>query len=178
VPRIVAALSFLALFLGACSSDGAGQACDPKGVELTEGDKLPDCSLPMIGGGDPMPLSDLEGQATVLNFWASWCAECLKEMPAIDRWSQEHEEVRVLGVNVVGPNGETEALGQEYFAERGVSYESLVDPMANLYAHFGTPDRPILPLTVVLDAAGVIAARKYGGLDEAGLDSLVKSALS
>lgn len=99
-------------------------------------------------------------------------------MPALDSYAKAHPEIRVLGVNVVGPNGETVENGRSYFAERGVDYDSIVDLDGDLYAHFASAARPIMPLTVIVDANGIVAARNFGGLTEASLDEKVTEALS
>ena len=166
------------LSLTACPADGGNGACPPSGEELREGDALPDCSFELIDGSDTIELSGLTGQATVLNFWASWCLACIKEMPAIDAYAKAHPEIQVLGVNVVGPNGETIESGASYFEDRGVDYESIVDLEGQLYDHFGSVERPIMPLTVIVDANGSVAARHFGELTEASLDEKVTEALS
>lgn len=173
--RSRAAIAVLALLVGATACTGSDDegACSPTRI-LREGDALPDCTFELIGGGT-MALSELQGQATVLNFWASWCLECLKEMPAFDRFDQAHPEVRVLGVNAL-IQGETAEAGASYFEERGVGYDSIVDPEGQLYAHFSA--RVLLPATVIVDANGVVAARHFGALSEQGLDEKVAEALA
>lgn len=168
----------LSLSLTACGGGTSQGACSPGGEELREGDALPDCSFEMIDGSETVALASLTGQATVLNFWASWCLACIKEMPAIDAYAAAHPEIRVLGVNLLGPNGETAELGRSFFEGRGVDYDSIADPDGQLYDHFGSVERPIMPLTVIVDANGIVAARHFGELTEASLDDKVTEALS
>jgi thiol-disulfide isomerase/thioredoxin len=175
VPRSRALFALLLAAASACTSS-PGVGCAPERI-LREGDRLPDCTLESLDGTGEVKLSSLTGSATLLNFWASWCIACLQEMPTIDAYATAHREVRVLGIDVADVNGETVEAARRYFAERGVSYESLVDFGGRLYGHFGSAVRPTMPLTVVLDADGVIAARHFGELDAEGLDALVSDAL-
>lgn len=154
--------------LGVCESDRF----------LKEGDALPTCRFETLPGDSVVALDDLRGTPTVLNFWASWCVACRKEMPAFDAYASAHPEVRLLGVDVIGVQGETLVAGRKYFAERGVRYESLADREGQFYGLFGTPVRPIMPLTVVLDDEGIVRARRFGELTQGELETLVKDALA
>ena len=49
--------------------------------------------------GKPMTLSDHRGKWVVINFWASWCSPCVKELPDFDSLAQEKPEVQFIGVN-------------------------------------------------------------------------------
>lgn len=180
MPRFLAGC--LALLV-ACSAGGLeGSRTDLGSCSATqilrEGDRLPDCRFETLAGGQVVATSDLEGRPTVLNFWASWCLACQKEMPAIDRYAAANPEVRVLGVDVIGVQGETLEAGRAYFARRGVSYESLADRDGQFYGLFGTTSRPIMPLTIVLDEEGVVRGRRFGELTQAELAELVDTALA
>ena len=63
--------------------------CPPLGQQSTAATALPDLELPCLGsagGSAPaLPLRRLTGTPTVLNLWASWCAPCREELPALAR---------------------------------------------------------------------------------------------
>ncbi len=50
--------------------------------------------------GTQFTLSGLQGKWVLVNFWAPWCPPCLEEMPALDKFQQQHRNVQVIGVAV------------------------------------------------------------------------------
>jgi peroxiredoxin len=170
----------LVLLLG-CSSGGqvASELGECRASKiLKEGDRLPDCRFETLDGSSVVATADLVGKPTVLNFWASWCLACQKEMPALDRYSTETPEVRVLGIDVIGLQGETLEAGRRFFERVGVTYDSLADREGQFYGLFGATARPIMPFTIVLDAEGAVAARRFGELTFEEIQELVDEALS
>src|SRR5690606_40121736 len=90
--------------------------------------KAPDWALPVIHGGEPgnrIRLSDLRGSVVVLDFWASWCAPCKKQMPILDRVSRAYADEKVV---IVGINTDAQrSLALDYLRQRPTSYASLYD---------------------------------------------------
>lgn len=148
----VALLLFAALRLGA--------------EEQPELREAPDFSLPSLHDEDEtISLAAYRGQPVVLNFWASWCAPCRKELPAFQKVSEATEgEVAFLGVDHQdGRNGALRML-----EETGVEYPSVFDPggqLAERYGLFG------MPSTVFISADGRILETRTGELTE---DQLVE----
>ena len=126
-----------------------------------EGRRAPDFSMPSLQDeGGTITLADFRGQPVVLNFWASWCVPCRKEMPALQRVSEATEgQVAFLGVNHQdGRNGANRLL-----EETGVSYPSVFDPgggLAERYRLFG------MPSTFFISADGHILEEHTGELTE------------
>ncbi|MFP5225760.1 MAG: TlpA family protein disulfide reductase [Actinomycetota bacterium] len=174
-------LAMVLLVLAACATGGPvadelGDCSAPK--LLKEGDRLPECRFETLDGSEVVATSDLLGKPTLLNFWASWCLACQKEMPALDRYASETPEVRVLGVDVIGLQGESLEAGRRFFESMGVSYESLADRDGRFYGLFGATARPIMPFTIVVDAEGTVAARRFGELTFEEIRTLVDEALA
>ena len=99
----------------------------------------------------------------VLNFWASWCAPCRAEAPALERvWRQ----TRSLGVQFVGVNVKDDrSTAQVFERSRGLSYPSLYDQPGELAARFrGTLPPAAIPSTLVIDRHARVAARGLGRL--------------
>lgn len=131
---------------------------------------LPDLTLPCLGGGTDVNLSELRGPM-VLNLWASNCAPCRKEMPLLQQLHEDYDDVLVLGVNY-----------QERFPdfalkladEVGATYPSVADPGGNLAESKAAGNIVGLPWTVFVDAGGTVQGIKPGEITSyAALQDLV-----
>ena len=73
-----------------------------------------------------LSLTDLRGKVVVVNFWASWCAECRPEMPVLEGL---HRELAARGLAIVGINAREnkQAVGR-YAAELGLTFPLVLDP--------------------------------------------------
>src|SRR5699024_8530804 len=76
--------------------DEGGSSSDNLG--LGEGEKAPDFELETLDG-DKAKLSDYEGERVIVNFWATWCPPCRKEIPDLKQLYDE-EDVEILAVNM------------------------------------------------------------------------------
>ncbi|NNM35415.1 MAG: TlpA family protein disulfide reductase [Gemmatimonadetes bacterium] len=102
-------------------------ACVPSGG-LRQGDPLPEFSATSLLGGQPVSLSDYEGQVLLVNLWATWCVPCRTETPYLQSLYETYREegLRIVGISVdlESSVGEVEA----FIEEMGVSYDILLDP--------------------------------------------------
>lgn len=131
-----------------------------------------------IPGGGTAPaftLSDLEhtsarltlaafrGRPVIVNFWASWCTPCRKEMPLIEA-TYRHLSSRIAFVGI--DSNDTRSAAVAFAHEVGVSYPLAYDPGGSVASGYGLLG---LPTTVFVDANGRIVGRELGQLDPAGL---------
>ena len=113
--------------------------------------------------GRSMRLADLKGQVLVVNFWATWCAPCVKEMPTLAQLQTAFagQPVRVMAISLDRP--EDKALAQRFILKHGplAFYQ---DPQ---YAvPFSLDPRPEgVPVTVIYDRTGHERARLEGAAD-------------
>jgi thiol-disulfide isomerase/thioredoxin len=133
------------------------------------GERRPELSLPDLTG-QPVPLSRFNGQPLLLNFWASWCPPCVKEMPVLDEFARSHPDWAVVGIAV-----EPADAARDYLAEHPVSYPVLIgsDNSPDESRQFGNT-RGVLPYTVLIGADGRIVKRHAGAFDRGALEAWVE----
>ena len=131
-------------------------------IKLTPEDELPADGAPtfVTFDGQEVPLSNLQGTPTVVNFFSSTCTPCITEMPAFEEVYQElgDEQVAFLGLAVADRADDALALVDE----TGVTYPTAQDPETSVFTELGGS---VLPTTVLLDADGEIVATHHGELD-------------
>jgi cytochrome c biogenesis protein CcmG, thiol:disulfide interchange protein DsbE len=168
---LAAALGVLAL-LGDDEGDeasGAGDAAD-EGYELplSPTGEMPgsvaEVRLAALDGGDDRTLGELMGTTpVVVNFFASWCAPCVDEMPAFEDVHQALGD-QVSFVGLANQDSHDDALAT--VAATGVTYPTFDDPDASALTYFGGLT---MPTTVFIDAEGEVVDVNSGPLTEAEL---------
>lgn len=139
-------------------------------------------SPPLVGGpaphfnlkaleGQTIDLSDFKGRFVVLNFWATWCVPCIKEMP---EFQKAHESlspnVQIIGINLAESK---EKIG-EFVETYRLSFPVLMDEYGNVSQEYEVLH---LPVTYFISPDGVIRDKIFGGgitqkMIEARIDQL------
>lgn len=140
---------------------------------LGKGDAYQDVVLPDIAGRQRR-LSEWDGKARLLNFWATWCGPCVEEMPLLDAVNREHAgKLQVIGIALDDP----QAVAQ-FVHELGVDYPVLLDRPGpeDSSALYGDV-RGVLPYSVLIDAEGRIHATKAGSFQAQQLRDWIEPVL-
>ena len=147
---------------------------------LRAGDAVPDFTLQTLDG-ERVSFSTLKGRAVVLNFWATWCPPCRREMPLLDTVQKKYGD---RGLTIVGVDlDEPAAMVSAYAESIGVTYPIWVDvPVSRpgfdrtreVYNRFGGVG---LPTTFFIDPNGVIRDSHIGELNRAFLQNHVEAIL-
>ena len=126
---------------------------------------LPDFSMPDLDGNETS-IRSWPGQAMIVNFWATWCAPCLREIPLLSDYQRTHPDVQIVGIAV-----DSEDAVRNFAAEMPFSYPVLVGPRGfEAAAAFGA-EYVALPLTVFVAPDGRQLATQMGEVHAAQLEN-------
>ena len=169
----------IALFLAvAVSALAAGYWLYPwnRGVTADTGNvaQLMGATLPDMDGKS-QALAQWRGKVMVVNFWATWCPPCLKEIPEFVRMQGKFgpRGLQFVGIAIDNPD-----KVREFAAKFKMNYPVLVGEMEaiELVRKVGN-ERGGLPFTVIMDRKGRLIGTELGGLNEQKLTALIEPAL-
>lgn len=128
------------------------------------GRAAPNFTLVDLDGG-PVRLADLRGRPVIVNFWASWCAPCVREFPLLRAAAERHgDELAIVGIIYQDRSEDARS-----FMERmGATWPSAVDPGGEVAVSYGIHGPPE---SFFIDRAGIVVDRQIGELSAAGLDA-------
>ncbi|GGP99462.1 TlpA family protein disulfide reductase [Shewanella ulleungensis] len=117
---------------------------------LTIGDVAPDFTLKNQQGTN-LNLAEQRGEIILINFWASWCGPCRKEMPVLQKLQDKYQD---LGVQVWGVNVEQEnQAGKDFLADLDLSFSIFFDQTNSLSKTYQVE---AMPTTVIIDRDGKV----------------------
>lgn len=157
----------LIVVLGGYAISSAVFSKDRAGAPVA-GDKPP--AIKLLGlDGNVHTLADYKGKAVVINFWATWCTYCVKEMPALEaQWQKWRDEgVVILGINT----GEDEMTVRNFTEQTGVTFPILFDKDTEAVRDYGVVP---MPTTFFVDKNGKIFSVHQGELNLETLDEQIK----
>jgi cytochrome c biogenesis protein CcmG, thiol:disulfide interchange protein DsbE len=157
----LAAIALMPLAL----NGAAPPAMEPAKEKVAVGQPAPPFKLRLIKGGE-VTLDQLRGQVVVLNFWATWCVPCRKELPTLDRYYELRKDsgLRVYAVTTEDslPVFKLKALFELMHIEPVRSIKGPYDVLGNA-----------VPTNIVIDRKGVVRYAKAGAFTLDGLNELL-----
>lgn len=167
-----------ALGLGAGMLFTAWRAAPPESaaapVEALVGQPRPPFTL---GASDGRVVSagDFDGRVLLLNFWATWCQPCVREMPMLDEIQQAYG---ARGLSVVGVALDDVARARTFAEDLGVAYTILVGAGDTLATGLAYGNRAgLLPYSVLVDREGVVRWTHIGELERSELEEQIEARL-
>ena len=120
--------------------------------------------------GDEVSLSDYRGQWVVLNYWATWCAPCRKEIPELSELNDARTDIVVLGLAFEDTDIES---FDEFLKEFQPSYPLLLVDVTMPPEPFGAPK--VLPTTIILNPDGVPTKTFLGPVTREQIETFIDS---
>ena len=135
----------------------------PQAGELMkyDGQPLPDFSLQDLQG-QSHSLEAYRGKVVMVNFWATYCAPCIEEMPSMQRLQEKlgGKDFAILAVNMAEPRSDVEGFLQQH--DIRVEFPILLDPEGEVVSQWMIT---AVPTTFILGPAGRIRYGLFGGLE-------------
>ena len=121
--------------------------------------KLPKMSLKMLNGKSTNVYSFLEDGPILINFWATWCAPCIKEMKYLDKYNKKYAEsgFQIVSINTDTPRSLSKV--KSFVKSRKYSFEVLTDPKSEFIRKAGGK---VLPYLLLVNTDGTIFRRHMG----------------
>lgn len=135
-------------------------------------EKAPNFTLKTADGKD-LELARLQGKVVVLNFWATWCGPCRKEIPG---FLDVYNKYKAKGLEIVGISLDREgwSVVKPYIAKAKITYPVVVGDGDLAEAYGGIE---AIPTTFIVDRKGKIIKRHVGYMSKEDFDRFVSAAL-
>lgn len=147
---------FLWLFASLLPLLALSAGCNRGGHPRQIGNPAPDFTV--VDGSRTVALRSYRGKVVVLNFWASWCAPCVAEIPSLDALQKKMPQIVVLGVST----DEDAAAYQRFLAGHSIDYVTIRDGSQHSNHLYGTYR---FPETYIIDKQGRIRRKFIGPQD-------------
>lgn len=166
VVGVVVVAGVLGMWLLSGASGGVAYAGD-----IRAGGTLEHLELPMLQGEGTIDYASMSEEPLVINFFASWCPNCIAEMPAFEQVFQELDgRVGFLGIS----QSDAVSASIELAQQTGITYPAGIDPNGVFFNAAGGRG---MPTTIFVLPGGEIADVWVGGLDATTLSRLISEEL-
>lgn len=152
----------LGLALTGCMDDGikenTPEVQQESHGEIAIGDVAPDFTAELTDG-ESVTLSEVQDKVVLLNFWATWCGPCVREMPALEKLQEEYgDKLLVLAVNSMEDKGTVDS----FVEETGYTFPIAYDVNGEIGVKYPTTG---IPYTLIIGKDGIVKQVFVGAAD-------------
>lgn len=126
----------------------------------------------MTASGVPVSNSALSGKVVVLDFWATWCPPCRKQMPVLQDVKRANPDVAVVSVNVDDPGPDRKHLVQGYLMRNNLEFDVVYDD-GPLMTSFKVTRFPTM---IVVSPSGMVTYADSGFMTRSEIEALIREA--
>lgn len=149
------------------SSDGGSLKEEETNKELAKGVDAPDFTAELVEGGE-ITLSKQNGKIVLLNFWATWCGPCKRELPAFNNMHAKYgNDVQFMMVNLTDGSVDTVDGVKSFVSDNGYSFPLFLDVE---YQCMGAYSISGIPRTIFIASDGNIVYEQVGAISEENLE--------
>lgn len=152
----------------------AGNAAGAAPSTSLVGHPAPDFTLKVWNGtaNQTVHLADLKGKVVLVNFYASWCADCTEEVPLLQRFWQQYQASSVVFLGVAYQDHQADSLS--FLKQFNVTYPCGPDAGGTAATDYGVTG---VPETVLIDSHGIVVHHYTGAVDDGTLSKALQSLL-
>lgn len=169
---LIAAISVFAAGCGSTPSAGDKAGQQHMAQAAPDAMKASDLQLKTLDGKTAVSLKELyKDRPVYLNFWASWCPPCVREMPHIEALQKQYGDKIYFAAVTMDQNP---ADARAFIQDKGLTlpvYTGNLQAIAQLY------DVSAIPVSLLIGTDGTILAKHVGAMDEAELKQFLQPAL-
>ena len=151
------------LFLLICLALGANAF----GAELLVGSSAPDLQAKLLDSPETFQLAQKRGKVVIVNFWATWCAPCKAEMPALQAYLDQHKsdglEILAISMDEARDLAEVRKVAQKFTFPIALKSEANIKGLGRIWR---------MPSTFVIDKDGILRKNGHVGEPEVTLAEL------
>ena len=152
------------------ATESAADAVTPASPDAAAGPTMPTLKLPLVDG-TPYDLAAHRGKWVVVNFWATWCGPCLKEMPELSALDAMRDHIEVIGLAY--EEIDAEAM-QAFLKEHPVVYPIAIVDTFDPPKDFDTPRG--LPMTYLIGPDGKVVDKVVGPVTAKSIEAAIAKA--
>lgn len=152
----------------------AAPETDPPVMYYPDKNTAPDFTV-LNANGKKIRLSEKFGKPIIINFWATWCPPCKKELPDFDKLCKEYgDKVVFMMVNLTDGRRDTVEGTKSFVSKNGYTFPVYFDTENNGAAAYNVSS---IPQTTFIDANGNVYTTRIGAMNEAALRSYITALL-